>query len=101
MPIFKYFKPVPAIQIEDLPEPSSCLSNVVSLKAIEMANAEVVKVRNKPLHGTRLAPYLILTPTQRYEVDKRAEELGVIAALRYFTKKYPEILLKETSVQRF
>ena len=100
MLILKYFKHAPAIQDEELPEPSSCLSNVPP-KAIEMTNAIVVKMKNKPPRGTRLAPYLILTPTQRYEVGKRAAEHGITAALRYFAKKYPELLLKETSIRRF
>ena len=58
MSVLKYFKCAPVIQDEELPEPSSCLSNIVPLKAIEMANAEVVKVKNKPPCGTRSAPYL-------------------------------------------
>ena len=66
MSILKYFKSAPTIQCKELPEPSSCLSNVVPPKAIEMANAKVVKVKNKPPCGTRSVPYLILTPTQRY-----------------------------------
>ena len=101
MSILKYFNLAPAMQDEELPEPSSCLSDVVPPKAIEMANAEVSKVKNKPPRGARSAPYLILTPAQRYEVGKRAAEHGVTAALRYFAKKYPELPLKETSVRRF
>ena len=102
MSILKYFKCVPVlIQDEGLPEPSSSLSNVVPPKAIEMANAEVVKVKNKAPRSSRSVPYLILTPAQRYEVGKRAAEHGVTAALRYFAKKYPEMPLKETSVRRY
>ena len=41
MSILKYFKHPLTIQDEELPEPSSCLSNVVPPKAIEMANAKV------------------------------------------------------------
>ena len=89
------------IQDEGLPEPSSSLSNVVPPKAIEMANAEVVKVKNKAPRGGRSVPYLILTPAQRYEVGKRAAEHGVTAALRYFTKKYPEMPLKETGIRGY
>ena len=65
MLILKYCKCAPVAQDEELPEISSHLSNVVPLKAIEMANAKVVKVKNKTPHGTRSAPYLILTPGQR------------------------------------
>ena len=38
--ILKYFKCAPVIQTEKLPKPSSCLSKVMPLKTIEMANAE-------------------------------------------------------------
>ena len=100
MSILKYFKHAPMIQDEELPEPSSCLSNVLP-KAIEVVNAKVVKMKNKPPLGTRSASYLILTPTQRYEVGKRATEHGITAALCYFAKKYPELPLKETSIRRF
>jgi len=85
------------IQDERLPEPSSALSGVVPPKAIEMANAEVIKVKNKVPHGTRSAPYLILTPAQKYEVGKRA---GITSSLHYFAKKYPGMPFKETSVRR-
>ena len=87
MSILKYLKRVPVpIQDEGLPEPSSSLINVVPPKAIEMTNAEVVKVKNKAPRGSRSVPYLILTPAQRYEVGKIAAEHGITAALRYFTK---------------
>ena len=54
-----------SIQDEGLPEPNSSLSNVVPPKAIEMANAKVVMVKNKAPRVGRLVPYLILTPAQR------------------------------------
>ena len=41
MSILKYFKRTPIIQDKELPEPGSSLNNVVSPKAIEMANAKV------------------------------------------------------------
>ena len=41
MSILKYFKRALTIQDKELPEPSSCLNNVVPPKAIEMANAKV------------------------------------------------------------
>ena len=66
MSILKYLKRVPMpIQDEGLPEPNSSWNNVVPPKAIEMANAEVVKVKNKAPRGGRSVPYLILTPAQR------------------------------------
>ena len=62
--ILKYFNSTPAIvQDQRLPEPTSSLSNFVPPKAIELANTEVEKVKNKGPQGTRSAPYLNLTPT--------------------------------------
>ena len=82
MSILKYLKHVPVpIQDEGLPESSSSLSNVVPPNANEMANAKVVKVKNKTPHGSRSVPYLILTLAQRFEVSKRAAEHDVTAAL--------------------
>ena len=83
-----------------MPEPTSSLSNFVPPKAIKLANNEVEKVKNKGPQGTRSAPYLILTPTQRFEVGKRAAEHGVTVFQCYFAKKYPELPLEETSIRR-
>ena len=67
--------------MQGLPEPTSSLSNFVPPKATELANTEVEKVKNKGPQGTRSAPYLILTPTQRFQVGKQAAEHGVTAWL--------------------
>ena len=45
-------------------------------------------------------PYNVLTPAQKYEIGKKATEIGTTAAMRYYSKHYPELLLKETSVRR-
>ena len=82
MSILKYFNRTPAIvQDQGLPEPTSSLSNFVPPKTIELANTEVEKVKNKGPQGARSAPYLILTPTQRFEVGKRAAEHGVTSQI--------------------
>ena len=41
-----------------------------------------------------------LTPSQKYEIGKRAAEHGVTASIRYYNKKYPDLMLKETTVRR-
>ena len=51
-------------------------------KAIELANSEVEKVKNKGPRGTRSEPYLILTPANTFQVGKRAAEHGITAWLR-------------------
>ena len=45
------------VQDQELPKPTSRLSNFVPPKAIESANTEVVKVKNKGPRGTRSVPY--------------------------------------------
>ena len=84
MSILKYFNHTLAIiQDQGLPEPTSSLSNFVSPKAIELANTEVEKVKNKGPQGARSASqyYLILTPVQRFQAGKRAAEHGITAWL--------------------
>ena len=46
-------------------------------------------------------PYNVLTPAQKYKIGKKAAEIGTTAAMRYYSKHYPELLLKGTSVRRF
>ena len=96
--ILKYCKPVKSSSSSsDLPEPSGSLSKKVLSKAIELANAEIEKLKEEP-RGR--GPYSFLTPSQRFEVGKRAAEHGVTALIRYFAKKYPKLSLKETTVRR-
>ena len=102
MSILKYCKPT-----SSLPNPNGPLSNKISSKAIELANAEVEKVSHlskeqvcKKPRGPRSTSYLILSPAQQFELGKRAAEHGVTSAIKYFLKKYPQLLLKETTVRR-
>ena len=46
------------------------------------------------------SPYVILTPVQWYQVAKRAAEHGVTASIRYYSRKFPDLALKETIVRR-
>ena len=74
------------------------MSEKVPAKAIELANAEVEQQLKETPRARR--PYSILTPAQRYEVGKRASEHGATASIRYFSKKYLQLSLKETTVRR-
>ena len=56
-----------------------------------------MKVLEKP---SARGPYHTLTPAQRLTVGKRAAEHGITAAIHYFAKKYPDLPLKKTTVQR-
>ena len=98
MSVLKYFNRRPTIvQDQGLPEPTSSLSKFVPPKAIELANNEVEKVKNKGPQGARSSLYLILTPSWRFELGKRPAKHGVTASLHYFAKKYPELPLKKAS----
>ena len=99
MSILKYCKPT-----SSLPNPNGPLSEKISSKAIELANAEVEKISHlskeqvsEKTRGPRPNKYLILSPAQRFEVGKRAAEHGVTSSLRYFSKKYPQLPLKEAT----
>ena len=48
----------------------------------------------------RRGPYLVLTPLRRFQVGKRVWEHGVTSTLRYYSKHFPDLPLKETSVRR-
>ena len=41
-----------------------------------------------------------MTPSRRFQVGKRASEHGVTSTLQYYSKHFPDLPLKETSVRR-
>ena len=76
----------------EMSDPNGPLSRKIPSRAIELANAKVTELTDKPRGHP---PFYILTPTQRFKVGKRAAEHGVTVSRRYFAKKYPKLLLKE------
>ena len=38
--------------------------------------------------------------SQRYAIWKRAAEQGVTATIRYYAKRFPHLVLKETTIRR-
>ena len=74
--------------------------NHLFIKAIHAANESIQQLLEPKLKGVRKTPYLILTPTQRLAVGKRAAEHGVMATIRYYAKRFPDLALKETTVRR-
>ena len=95
MSILNYFKPLP--QDDTLPDPDGALSIKVPSQAIAAANRKV----SEAIEGAKSrGPYITLTPAQRLTVGKRAAEHGTTAAIRFFSKKYPELALKEATVRR-
>ena len=72
-----------------MPNPNGPLSDNISSKTIELANAAIEKVshlsKDKKAHVPRSTPHLILSPAQRFEVGQRATKHGVTSAL-YWSK---------------
>ena len=93
MSLLKYFRSRKSND-ESLPSPSGSLSTVMPSTAIVAANSFVEKEVKQSVR----APYLILTPAQRYQVGKRAAEHGVTATIRYYAQKCPDLALKEATV---
>ena len=105
MALLKYFK-LKTSGKQPLPNPNGELSAKIPSSGISSANACVGKLldgdgpRDERDSGLR-GPYKILTPAQKFDIGKRAAEIGTTAAMRYYAKNYPHLDLKETSVRRF
>ena len=89
-----------------LPDPNGPLSQKIPSSGIGSPNACVGKLQvlyNSSNEGssTSCGPYAVLTPAQKCEISKRTTEIGTTATIRYYVKRYPDICLKEKSVQRF
>ena len=83
-----------------LPDPNGSCSETVPSSAVLSVNAKVTDVLKKQTSSSR-RPYLTLTPAQKYQIGKRAAEYGTTTvAMQYYHKKFPDLLLKETSVRR-
>ena len=80
-----------------LPEPNGDLSKVVPSSSIEVTNAVVRQALEKE-RGPR-GPYISVTPAQKYAIGQRAAENGVTAMLHYYSKRFPDLQLKETTVR--
>ena len=87
-----------------LPDPHGLLSSKVPSEAIAMANATITEtiMESKEAATTKKkrGPYLHLTPAQFFQVEKRAAECGVTNTLRYYTKTFPDVQMKEPTVRR-
>ena len=99
MSILKYFHLSVEETDKKLPDPHGSLCKEVPSSSIEKANASVAPIIERQESGKR-GPYLILTPAQRYGIGRRAAEHGVTATLRYYSRQFPELPLKEASVRR-
>ena len=96
MGLLKYFCPVEPK--EDLPNPNSKLSEKVPFSSSAQANSLVCNKLEQQccIQG----PYVALTPAQGFSIGKRAAENGVITTFQYYAKAFPDVSLKETTVQK-
>ena len=105
MVLLKYFK-LKTSGKQPLPNPNGELSAKIPSSGISSANACVGKLldgngpRDERDSGLR-CPYKILTSAQKFDIGKRAAEIGTTAAMCYNAKNYPHLDLKEISVRRF
>ena len=103
MSILKYFRPLR--EKPDLPDPSGPLRETVPPTAIAAVNTKVNEALDeaelKKSASRARGMYSFLTSVQNYEVGKRAVEYGVAATIRHYGIKYPDLVLKESSVRRF
>lgn len=93
MALYRYFK---QHSNDKLPHPQGPLSIEIPSTAIVSANEEVRRVVSKEPAKKR-GPYSKFSAEQRAAIGKRAAEYGIVAAIRYYAKQYPD--LKESSVR--
>ena len=89
MALYRYFKQQSNIN-DKLPDPQGALSMKVPSTSIVSANEEVRHVVSKGPAQKR-GSYTKFTAEQRGEIGKRAAEYGIVAAIRYYSKKYPDL----------
>ena len=102
--LLKYFKRCYDMQKKDagtLPDPDGSLCRDIPSSSIGIANTHVHQVQQKSSSNRLRGPYISLTPAQMFSVGKRAAENGVTVTLRYCSKTFPDLALKETTVRRF
>ena len=95
MALLKYFKRETS-ENNGLPDPSGPLTKSVPSTSIAAANLNVrsiIESQNKQKRGN----YGKFTPEQKAMIGKRAAEHGVVAAVRYYIKQFPN--LKENTVR--
>ena len=85
----------------DLPDPTGPLSEKIPSSTIATVNAKVTSAVERPAGAGSRGPYSHLTPEQKYRIGKRATQFGVTSTLRHYSKAFPNLSLKETSVHRF
>ena len=86
MALYRYFK---QHSNDKLPDPQGPLSIEVPSTSVVSANEEVRRVVSK--EPAKRGPYTKFTAEQTAEIGKRAADYGIVAAIRYYSKKYPDL----------
>ena len=99
--LFKYFRRE-SQQKKAFPDPNWSLSQKVPSSSIALTNDIVDGILTEKTTQPRgkRREYLSLTPAQKFSIGKHAVENGVTATIRYYAKAFPDLPLKETTVQR-
>ena len=85
-----------------LPDPEGPLSRDIPSSSIGITDTRMCQVQQEASsERTSRGPYISLTPERKFSVGKRAAENGVTATLHYYSKSFPNVALKETTVRRF
>ena len=96
--ILKYFSIVD--KRKRLPDPAGPLSRTIPSSSIAACNKEVEAVLENGRHSGVKGPYCKLTPSQRWEVGKKAAIFGIASAIHYYKDKFPHLHLTEPTVRR-
>ena len=106
MYILQYFKHCSKneVALPELPNPSGSLSKNMPSSSIAAAN-EAVKAEILDCHqdSKKRGQYIKLTTAhlaQRLEIGRKASEIGIASAIRFYKKKYPDLPLTEPTVRR-
>ena len=92
MALYLYFN-----KKENLPNPNGPLVQAVPSSSIEAANTNVRSVIESDPPRQKRGQYGKYTPEQKAMIGKRAAEHGMVAAVRYYIKQFPN--LKENTVR--
>ena len=100
--LLKYFKRRYDTQkkekLDTLPDPHGPLSkDIITNTHVRQVQQEVEQEASSEKRSQ--GPYISLTPAQKFSIGKRAAENGVTATLRYYSKSFPDLVLKETTVK--
>ena len=102
--LLKYFRrevEQKTVESKVLPDPNGSLSEKIPSSTIALANNMVQEILDeKATPRGKRGEYLHLTPAQKFSIGRRAAENGVTATIRYYAKAFPNLPLKETTVQR-